>query len=293
MATTVQPLPTPYTPTPSRDRPTPPTDKKLGRIAPKSSPKALMFARFAAAPAKLPVATEFFKNRATFQARTFGNDKFFDCTRAKQAIAAMRMERLETRHTPMITDDEVVRVYFEMSKTLYDGSDGGAYETDALSAWRRPATTFRDTKGRALTIDAYLRINHADQDELRRSLWTAEAHGIAVCLNLPKAFQVINPPAIWDIPEDMPAIGDYRPGSWGGHSMWARDYDERGLWLVHTWGQKDQLITWRAAAIYVDEAHLVIDSLDFWRTKKPRAARAIDLAGVKKAVNKVSSFKLV
>ena len=106
------------------------------------------------------------------------------------------------------------------------------------------------------------------------------------------SLQSIDPPNAWDIPAGTPAIGAYRPGSWGGHSMWARDYDETGLWLVHTWGQKDQLITWRAAAVYLDEAHLVIDSLDYWRKHKPRAARAIDLAGVKKAVNAVSSKKI-
>jgi hypothetical protein len=291
VSTITRPEPVPFTPQSDR---TAHGEKKLGRIAPKSSPKALMFARFAAAPAKAPPkATNFWKNRKPFPIRTFGNERFSDCTRAKQAIASMRMERLETTHTPEITDEEVVRVYMQMEKELYDGTDSGAYETDALDQWRRPEKTFKDVKGRPLTIDAYLRINHTDQPELRRSLWTAESHGIAVCLALPNAFKSINPPAVWDIPEGTPAIGNYKPGSWGGHSMWARDYDETGLWLVHTWGQKDQLITWRAAAIYLDEAHLVIDSLDYWRKHKPRAARAIDLAGVKKAVNAVSSQKIV
>jgi hypothetical protein len=290
MATITRPEPPAYTPQSDR---APQGEKKLGRIAPKSSPRALMFARFAAAPAKAPPkATSFWKNRKPFPVRTFGNDHYNDCTRAKQAIAMMRMERLESGRTPVITDEEVVRVYMMMEKELYDGTDSGAYETDALDQWRRPEKTFRDSKGRALTIDAYLRINHTDQQEIRRSLWTAESHGIAVCLNLPEVFKAINPPAAWDIPEGTAPIGAYRPGSWGGHSMWARDYDETGLWLVHTWGQKDQLITWRAAAVYLDEAHLVIDSLDYWRKHKPRAARAIDLAGVKKAVNAVSSQKI-
>ena len=290
MATTTQPTAPTYTPQSDRVAQ---GEKKLGRIAAKSSPKALMFARFAAAPVKPPPkSTEFWKNRKAFAVRKFGNDRFNDCTRAKQAIASMRMERLEASRTPTITDEEVIRVYMAMEKELYDGTDGGAYETDALDCWRRPEKTFRDTKGRPLTIDAYLRINHTDQQEIRRSLWTAESHGIAVCFALPKAFQTIDPPNAWDIPEGTPAIGDWRPSSWGGHSMWARDYDETGLWLVHTWGQKDQLITWRAAAIYLDEAHLVIDSIDYWRKHKPRAARAIDLLGVKKAVNEVSSQKI-
>jgi hypothetical protein len=207
----------------------------------------------------------------------------------------MRMERIETRNTPALADEEIIRVYLEMTRELYGGGDTGAYETDALSRWRRPEHTFRDTKGRALTIDAYVRINHSDHQELRAALWASETHGIAVCLNLPEAFRRINAPAQWDIPDGQAPIGDWMPGSWqggGGHSMWARDYDEDGIWLVHTWNLRDQLITWRAAALYVDEAHLVIDSLDYWRERKPRAARYLDLPGIHAAVNRVSSQKI-
>jgi hypothetical protein len=74
--------------------------------------------------------------------------------------------------------------------------------------------------------------------------------------------------------------------------MTARDYDEVGIWLIHTWGLPDQLITWRAAAAYLEEAHLVIDSFDYWRTKKPTAIKVLDLAGIRTAVNKASSQKI-
>jgi hypothetical protein len=70
--------------------------------------------------------------------------------------------------------------------------------------------------------------------------------------------------------------------------MWARDYDEKGIWLVHTWDIPDQLITWRAAALYIDEAYIVIDSVDKWREQK----RAMTLPELRKAVNEVSSYKL-
>jgi hypothetical protein len=266
--------------------------KQLGRLPPISDPRALMFSRFAVAPRRLPKETHFWPRRASFPIRTFGNTRYGDCTRAKQAIAAMRMERLETRATPRITDEEVVRVYFDMTERLYGGGDTGAYETHALAEWRKPDQTFRDTRGRALTIDAFTRINHNDHEEVRTAIWAAGAHGIAVCFNLPRAFQRLNPPAPWDVPEGQPVTGVWLPGSWGGHSMWARDYDQHGVWVVHTWGLHDQLVTWRAAALYMDEAHLVIDSLDYWRAKKPRARRFIDFDGIRKAVNRVSSHKL-
>jgi hypothetical protein len=266
---------------------------RLGRLPSKGDTRALLFRNLGNVPAKLPAETiSFWKRRATFPVRSFGNLDYGSCTRSKQAVAAMRMERLETRRTPTITDEEVIRVYTDMSARLYGGGDNGAYETDALSEWRKPEHTIRDTKGRALTIDAYVRINPYDHDEVRASLVAAGPHGIAVCLNLPWAFRSIRPPADWDIPDGQSLVGEWMPGSWGGHSMWSFGYDPAGAWLDHTWLLAPQRITWRAMAAYMDEAHVVIDSLDYWRRKKPEARRLLDLAGIKAAVNKVSSHKL-
>jgi hypothetical protein len=265
---------------------------KIGRLPPRTDPRALMFARYATAPRTLPKRTSFWADRAPFPEQTFGNTQYNDCTRASQAMGAMRMERIESRRTPQISDDEVVRVYLDMETRLYGGGDGGAYLVDALSEWRRPELTFHDHEGRALTIDSYTRINDADQDEVRQAIWTAGSHGIAIGLSLPKAFKDVMPPNPWDVPQGQALIGDWLPNSWGGHAMWARDYDERGIWVVHTWGRPDQLLTWAAAAAYLDEAYLVIDSHDYWRTKKPRASRYLDLAGIKRAVNKASSYPI-
>lgn len=266
--------------------------KALGRRPTRSDTRALLFSRFAAAPPVLPSRTHFWPRRRPFSIRTFGNTEWNNCTRAKQAIAMLRMERIETRSTATIDDAEPIRVYQSMIHRLYNGEDAGAYETDALSEWRKPDLTFRDTKGRALTIDAYLRLNPFDHTELKSSLVTAGAHGLAVCLNLPWAFAAMDPPMDWDIPADQPPVGHWAPGTWGGHSMWAVDYDEVGLWLVHTWGMADQRITWRAASIYLDEAHMVIDSYDYWRTQKPEALLAMDLVNIRREVNRVSSTKI-
>ena len=263
-----------------------PVARKMGRLAPKSDPRALMFSRFGIAPKKLPTATHFW--HVKFPHRTFGNDQYGDCTRASQAMGAMRMERLETGKTPEITDEEVVRVFLAMCKRLYKGDASGAYIMDALDCWRRPEYTFRDKEGHPLTIDAYVKVHPSDQTELRQAIWTAAAHGVVVGLNLPRAFDELDPPRKWDIPEDQPAVGDWVPGSGGGHAMWARDYNQQGIWLVHTWDIPDQLITWRAAALYMDEAYIVIDSVNKWQKKK----RALTFPALRKAVNEVSSYKL-
>lgn len=274
--------------------------KALGRLPRKSDPRALMFARFAEPRRVLPPYTKFWPRRTAFPLRSFGNRGHGDCTFASQATAQMRHERLEVRRTPIITDEEVIRVYYNLTLREYGVGDGtpnnpagdvGAYETDALNNWRRPDLTFRDSKLRPLTIDAYLRINAGDIEEIKNALVTAAAHGLKFCINLPAAFQAIDPPNDWDIPAGQPLLGDWQAGSWGGHSMYARDYDEIGMWFCHTWDMPDQRITWRAVAAYVDEVHLVVDSLDLWR-KKPGIKRELDLPGIRAAVNRVSAQKV-
>jgi hypothetical protein len=262
----------------------------LGKLPAKSDPRTLMHARFIEAPKVLPVATNFWPKRAAFPLRTFGNIEFGSCTRASQALAAMRMERLECERTPSIKDDEVVRAYLQMTAKLYGGGDTGAFEIDALSCWRRADETFRDTKGNPLTIDAYLRINQADVQRIKEALFTAGAHGIKVCFNLPLAFQEVVPPHDWSIPAGKALVGEYLPGSWGGHSMFARDYDAVGVWLPHSWGLKDQRITWPAFAAYADEAYTIIDSVDAWRNRGAITKSVADK--IKSAVNAVSDTKL-
>jgi hypothetical protein len=269
--------------------------KRLGKLPRMSDRRALMLASFMPQidPAKLPKATHFWPRRKGFPLDTYGNNDHGCCTRASQAHAIMRMERIEQRRTVEITTDEVLSRYYDMTQRLYGGGDTGAYEIDALREWRNPDLTLRDVKGRPHTIDAYTALNPANINELKFALATSGAHGIKVCLNLPAAFQRINPPQDWDCPADNdPRSRDYdwRPGTWGGHSMKARDYDEIGLWLVHTWGFIDQRITWRAVARYVDEAHLYIDSVNSWKRQRRLPSRT--LAAIVDAVNQVSDIKL-
>lgn len=272
------------------------TDRRLGRIAPKASRKALMFADFIKYM-DLPKASNLWAKRTPIPLRTFGNLEYGDCTRAKQAVAAMRMERLEQKRTITITDDEVIRVYREMCIREYGSdADEGAYEEDALNAWRREEYTFKDTAGRPYTIDAFLRINSKNINEVKAGLALSGAKGIAVCFNLPEAFYDILPPNTWAIPEGQALTGPWVPGSWGGHSMWAHGYNERGLFVDHTWELQPQLVTWDAVATYMDEAYMVIDSIDSWRktlkAAKEKVGAALNIKKVVEAVNDVSSLQI-
>lgn len=275
-------------------------DKALGRLPRKSDPRALQYSRFAQPRRDLPLATNFWPKRTAFPLRSFGNRRHGCCTIASQGLMQMRNERLEVRRTPSIADEEILRVYYAMTLREYGVGNGtpsdpsgdvGAYETDALDNMRRRDLTFRDTKGRELTIDAYVRVNAGDIEEIKNALVTAAQHGIKFCISLPNAFQNIEPPNDWAIPEGQLLLGDWQAGTWGGHSMYGRDYDEVGMWFTHSWDMPDQRITWKAVAAYVDEVHVTVDSLDAWR-KLPGIKKEFDLPGLRAAVNKVSSQKI-
>jgi hypothetical protein len=263
--------------------------KRLGRMPSKSTRKALQFADFFRF-LEVPTSAVYWKRKTPIPLRTYGNNHWGDCTRAKQAVAATRMERIEQRRLIEISDEEVIRVYVDMSDRLYGGGDNGAYEDDALNEWRNPETTFRDMKGNPYTIDAYLRINAKNLDEMKAALAFSQAKGIAVCFNLPVAWD--NDEQVWSVPADGHLVGQWVPGSWGGHSLWARDYDADGPYVDQTWGFGPTKVTWEAIAAYCDEAHLVIDSVDAWRKKStsPKVKRA--LSDVRDAVNAVSSLHI-
>lgn len=261
-------------------------DRRIGKAPSRSDMRSLMLSNYMkVTAAEPPKATNFWKGKTAIPLNPFGNMEYGDCTRASQANGALRMERIEQRKTIVIPEEEVVRVYFEMTKKYYGGGDSGAYEIDALNEWRRPDTTFKDSKGRPLTIDAYVRINQANIKEVKNAMWTAKAHGIKVCMNLPLAF---SEGTTWDIPEGQKLTGKYAVGSWGGHSMFAEDYDQFGV-IIPTWDTKVK-VSWKAFATYADEAYLVIDSINNW--KKRLTSKELNLSAIKADVNSVSSQKV-
>jgi hypothetical protein len=265
--------------------------RRLGKSPSKSDTKLLQMSKYTVGDA--PAVYDFWSSRAPFPLRTFGNTQYGDCTKASQALLAMRMERIETRQTPSISDTEIINNYFAMTARLYGGGDTGAYEIDALNEWRRPDLTFRDIYKRPLTIDAYTRINQSNIQEVKNALYLAGAKGIKVCFSLPYAWATRND-MVWDIPAGQQPIGQYLPGSWGGHSMTAiARYDTEWLYLPSSWGYPDGKISWRAFAIYCDEAYLVIDSVDSWRKKQIGGQLVnINLTALVSDVNSVSDQKI-
>lgn len=273
------------------------TAHRLGRLPRKRSMKSLDFADFYSA-VRLPTRQQYWANKEAPPIRSFGNTECGDCTRAKQAVAHLRMERLEQgRKAPFIdvTDEEVKRVYFEMTARLYGGGDTGAYEEDALSEWRKPDLTFKDTAGNPFTIEAFLSLDPGNQNQLKAALALAGAKGIALAFSLPieAQSQLDRGEMTWDVPEGQALTGDFMPGSWGGHSVWAYGYEPADVNLDMTWNIPPIKATWRFMAAYCDEAHIVIDSVDAWRARLAKVEGVkLNLSKIVSAVNSVSSQKI-
>lgn len=263
-------------------------NRRTGKAPARGHEKMLNAVNYLNAAAEIPDEFNPWAKRAKFPLRSFGNLKVGDCTRASQAILQMRLEREEQCRTITITDDEVLRVYYDMTQRLYGGGDTGGYELDALNEWRRPELTFKDKTGHPYTIDAFTKINQANRDEVKRALFTSQAHGIKFCMNLPLAFSNMQTTR-WDIPDGQSLTGNWTPGSWGGHSMTAIAYTKDGIIWPTTWDEPDGLITWKAFAAYCDESYLVVDSIDAWRKVKA-VDSLIDLTALKNDVNAVSSY---
>lgn len=270
--------------------------KMLGRLPAKSTRKALNFSDFVKY-LRVPKSQTYWRRRKPIPLRSYGNLEIGCCTIAKQAVAATRMELLETGKRITFTDQEVRERYFAMTTELYGGGDTGAYEDDALNRWRNPDLAIRASDGQPRHIAAFLRVNPKDQDEVRMALALSGARGLAICLNLPQAFRFNgpNPPALWNIPAGNSLVGEWTPGSWGGHSLWANGFTPGGIILDHTWECENNVIGWEAVAAYMDEAHVVIDSLNSWKKQQAEAVDApgkVNLADVRDAVNEVSDIQI-
>lgn len=81
--------------------------------------------------------------------------------------------------------------------------------------------------------------------------------------------------SVWDVAGDPDKSGPAERGSWGGHAIWAADYDHDGVTVI-TWGHP-QKMTWHFLDAYGDEAYAII--APDW-LKAGKTIEGVDLAGL-------------
>lgn len=234
---------------------------KLGKAPHRPDPKTLMMDRVVGEVA-IPPTWDFDKDRAVFKPHVWGNDNYGDCVFAARANQEVRLERIETRRTPGITDNMVIDTYKEKTGCVSpgDANDVGYEIIQAMREWRAgwPLKFGDHLKNYEIAAFGYVNPANIELQKTCCYLFTGIQYGI----NLPwTAAQQIDKGDPWDVVEN--GGPDTEPGSWGGHCVFSKRFDSKGLYVI-TWGQ-EVLMTPAFIQKYSDESWAVIDALDSWR----------------------------
>ena len=229
---------------------------KLGKQGYKEDPKTIKLVEQGVLNVDfaIPSVYDFDKHRAKFPTNDWGNIDNGDCVMATRANQLLRLERVETRRTVPITDQQVIDKYYELT----GGPDEGLVMLDTNVDWRKNGWDIPTHAGvRHYTIEAFGELNCEDPNQLRSGVYLL--HGIQGGFELPLSAKDQTDEGYWDA-VDGP---DSEPGSWGGHAVYIYAYDHENLYCK-SWG-KTVRITDAFISRYMDEAWAVVDSLDKWR----------------------------
>jgi hypothetical protein len=192
----------------------------------------------------------------------FANDRYGCCTCASHGHRIVAQEYSTQQHEVALKDNDVLEAYSAVTgfNPLDRRTDNGAYMLDVANYMRRTGMG-REKDGSRHTVEAFVKVNHVAQGEVKTACNLFG--GVWVGVWLPVSAQVQTGPGLmWDRPEGQSLTGVYEPGSWGGHAVHAIGYNKMGV-QIYTWGQ-EQFLTWRFWAAYVDEAYAFI-SEDWFR----------------------------
>ena len=220
---------------------------KLGKAAARKDSRNLKFANVLRATLpSLPPSYDFDVTHTGIPTPMFGNDTYGDCVIAGRAHQTLRFEDIEQGAVITITDNDVLKEYFEET----GGPDTGLVVLDSLNLWRHKGwKAARNT----YHIRACAEVDFANHDEVRQAIFADL--GVGLGLQLPKSAQgQIQTGQPWDVTTGP----DARPGSWGGHYVYVSGYSPNGPVCV-TWGRKQQM-TWAWLDKYCDEAYALFDA---------------------------------
>jgi hypothetical protein len=139
---------------------------------------------------------------------------------------------------------------------------------DSLNAWRAGWSA----AGNIYDIYAYASVNKSNWNEVRAACYLL--NGLYIGLSLPLSAQN---QSTWDVVDGQDAY----PGSWGGHCVYVKAYNNDGLTCV-TWG-KSKKMTWPFFQKYCDECFGIIDNRNSWMVSSP-----LDLGKLASILNEIT-----
>lgn len=234
---------------------------RLGKAAYQHDDRTLMLARYVLPEIRVPAKHDFDKGRSPIPVRMWGNDAWGDCVIAGQANHILRNERVEQRRTVPLKDSHVIDRYKLLTgaQMAGDGQDNGLVVLQAMRDWR--SNGFIVDK-RNYNVSAFGELEPQDDKQLRAASYLL--HGIHFGFWLPRAAQAMTDNGFWDYAGQ--SGGEWSPGSWGGHLVYAKKYDPESF-SVLTWGREVKVSN-SFIHKYCDEAWAVVDNFDSWKVKQ-------------------------
>jgi hypothetical protein len=234
---------------------------RLGKQEHKFDERTLLMANYMLPDIRVPYRYNFDRGKTPLPLPMWGNDKWGDCVIAGEANHLLRLERIEQRRTVKLTEQIVVDRYKHLTGAQQpdDANDTGLVVLEAMRNWYHEGWT---VNGRNYTIAAYGELEPGDRKQLRMGVYLL--HGIHLGYWLPLSARKMTDEGVWDYQGQTGA--EWQPGSWGGHLVYSKAFDEKGLEIL-TWGQKVK-VTNAFIEKYCDEAWAVVDNFDSWRVRQ-------------------------
>ena len=235
---------------------------KLGRLAPKRDPRTLRLAAYMGPQLAPPPAAV----KWSYKARDWGmmlNDQIGCCAIAGPAHQIQAWTA--NSGTQFTVPDEMILQMYSRVGGYVPGrpeTDGGCIMLDVMNTWKTLGVDMHQ-------IGAYATCNPKNQTLVRQAMFMFG--GLQLGLSLPIAAK---DQKIWSIPRFPKLHPQYAPNSWGGHAVYAVDYDENYVTCV-TWGELKKM-TWGFFLAYCEEAYASL-STD-WFSGKQKAPNGFDLA---------------
>lgn len=218
--------------------------KRLGAEMSPDDPRTLRLAAYIDPRALAPAPPQTNNAAAVKGWPMFLNDTLGDCTIASMAHADELWNTVGGRGVVAVTDEQVRETY--MAVTGYNpgdpSTDQGAVILDTLRYWR--TTGFAQAAGRQ--IGAFASVTVHNHPLVRDGIFYFD--GLDCGVNLPVTAQRMG--QHWTRPRNL--RGANAPGSWGGHAVWAVDYDRYGVTVV-SWGELIR-VDWAFWDAYFEEA---------------------------------------
>lgn len=247
-------------------------ERRLGKRPYVRDPRSLRLADYLTDAAPPPPAEKNWSD-AVSAWHMYLNNEIGDCTVASAAHLIELWTAAGQHYEATVTDAEVLGAYSTITgyNSADPATDQGAEVVQVLRYWQQ--TGIADHR-----IGAYAEVDPADHTRVKQAIDLFG--GVDVGLQLPAAAQTFTAPQ-WPTPPST--VGEWQPGSWGGHCVPAVDYTVDGPTVV-SWGEL-VVVAWAFWDAYVDECWAIItpDFLDAGVTPEglDLAALEADLAAVR------------